>query len=304
MKKHKRGFLLFAFNNNEIDYIKMACCCALSIKSHLKYNHITLITDNSIEWVEKILSKETIDNSFDNIILVDPPNQDNIRTHFDSPWTKFKTPFLNKNRSTAYELSPYEETILLDVDYLVMSDTLDLVWDSSEDFLINKNAVSLRNEEFHDKEIKLSKDGISMYWATIVYFKKSKLSKTIFDLILFIKEHYLFYKHLYKFPGKLFRNDYAFSIAIHIISGFIKSDIKSFPISVIRTMDQRDDIVEVSNDNILFLSHDPKKPWINNLINFQNTDVHIMNKRSFLRHSDELIKVFLNNRNETNPGKI
>ena len=294
MKKIKRGFLLFAFNNNEIDYIKMACCCALSIKSHLKYNHITLVTDNSIEWVEKILSKETINNSFDNIIIVDSPNQNNIRTHFDSPWSKFKAPFINKNRSTAYEISPYEETILLDVDYLVMSDSLDMVWNNSEDFLINKNAVSLRNEKFHDKEVKLSKDGIPMYWATLIYFKKSELAKRIFDLTTFIKDNYSFYKQLYKFPGKLFRNDYVFSIAVHIISGFINKGIKSFPQPVIKTMDQKDDIVEIKKNYIIFLNHNPKEPWINNLVKFENIDVHIMNKRSFLRHSDTMIETFLN----------
>jgi len=293
LKKNKRGFLLLAFNNknNEIDYIKMACCCALSIKSHLKYNHITLATD-STNWLEKILSKDEINKIFDNIIITNPPNQKNIRTHYDSPWTKFKVPFLNNKRSSAYEFSPYEETILLDVDYLVMSDSLDLVWDNSEDFLINKDATNLRNQKFHDKEIRLSKDGIPMYWATIIYFKKSEISKLIFNLTLFIKENYLFYKHLYKFPGQLFRNDYIFSIAIHIISGFINSDIKSFPISTIKTMDQKDDIVEINKDDILFLSHDPKKPWENQLVKLQKTDVHVLNKRSLLRHYEQILKSF------------
>jgi hypothetical protein len=291
-KLPKRGFLLIAFNNDEIDYIKMACSCALSIKSHLNNNHTTLITE-STAWLEKILSKEQIEKVFDNIILVDAPNQKNVRTHYDSPWTKFKAPFLNNKRSSAYELSPYEETILLDVDYMVMGDSLDLVWGCDDDFLINKDATSLRNEKFHDKEIRLSKTGIPMYWATLIYFKKSELAKRIFDLTIFIKEHYLFYKHLYKFPGKLFRNDYVFSIAIHIISGFINSDINSFPIPTIKTMDQKDDIVEIEFDHILFLSHDPEQPWVNHLVKLQNIDVHIMNKRSFLRQYEQIIKLFL-----------
>ena len=292
MKKLKKGFLLIAFNNNEIDYIKLAISCALSIKRHLEYNHITLVTE-STNWLEKILSKVDIEKIFDNIIIVNPPNQKNIRTHYDSPWTKFKAPFLNNKRSSAYELSPYEETILVDVDYLVMSDSLDLVWGCDDDFLINKDATNLRNEKFHDKEIRLYKDGIPMYWATLIYFKKSDLAKRIFDLTIFIKENYLFYKHLYKFPGKLFRNDYAFSIAIHIISGFIESDINSFPISTIKTMDQKDDIVDVNKDDILFLSHDPEKPWINHLVKLQKTDVHILNKRSLLRHYEQIIKSFM-----------
>ena len=292
MKKIKRGFLLIAFNNDEIDYIKMACCCALTIKSHLKYNHITLVTE-SINWLNQILSKDEIEKIFDNIIIVDLPNQTNIRTHYDSPWTKFKAPFLNNKRSNAYEISPYEETILLDVDYLVMSDSLDLVWNNTEDFLVNKEALTIRNKKFSSKEIRLSESGIPMYWATIIYFKKCELSKRIFDLTIFIKDNYLFYKHLYKFPGNLFRNDYVFSIAIHIIGGFINNTIKSFPIHTIKTMDQKDDIVEINKDNILFLNHDPNEPWINHLVNLQKTDVHILNKRSFLRHYEHIIKTFL-----------
>ena len=293
MKKLKRGFLLIAFNNSEMDYIKMACCCALTIKSHLKYNHITLVTE-STNWLKKILSDKEIEKIFDNIIIVDIPNQKNIRTHYDSPWTKFKAPFLNNKRANAYEISPYEETILLDVDYLVMDNMFDLVWDNTEDFLINKNAINLRNKKFHEKEIRLSESGIPMYWATIIYFKKSELAKRIFDLTIFIKDNYLFYKHLYKFPGSLFRNDYVFSIAIHIISGFVNSNIKSFPISTIKTMDQKDDIVEVNKDDILFLSHDPKKPWINHLVKLDKTDVHVLNKRSLLRQYEKMIKTFLN----------
>jgi hypothetical protein len=292
VKKLKKGFLLIAFNNDEIDYIKMAISCALSIKSHLKYNHITLVTE-STNWLYQILSIDEVKQIFDNIIIVDPPDQKNIRTHYDSPYTKFKAPFLNNKRSSAYEISPYEETILLDVDYLVMSDSLDLVWGCEDDFLINKDATSLRNKKFHEKEIRLSKDGIPMYWATLIYFKKSELAKRIFDLTNFIKDNYLFYKHLYKFPGHLFRNDYVFSIAIHIISGFINSNINSFPIPTIKTMDQKDDIVEINEDDILFLSHDTKQPWINHLVKLQNVDVHIMNKRSFLRQYEQIIKIFL-----------
>lgn len=293
--KTKKGFLLLAFNNTELDYTKMACCCALSIKSHLEYNHTTLVTDeNSANWMTKSLSQDVIDKAFDKIKITTHPPKSNERNHYDSPWTKFKTPFLNLNRSNAYDFSPYEETILIDVDYLIMSNSLDLVWGIEEDLLINKDASTLRHEKFHAKNIRLHKAGINMYWATLIYFKKTKLTEILFNLTEFIKDNYSFYKHLYKFPGRLYRNDYSFSIAIHILNGFLENNnIKSFPIPTLKTMDQKDDIVEVSKDNILFLCHDPKKQWDNILVNLKNADVHIMNKRSFIRHSDSLIESFL-----------
>ena len=293
--KTKKGFLLLAFNTKELDYIKMAACCALSIKSHLKYNQVTVVTDqNSINWLRTSTSIDIVDKAFDKIHIVSQPKTTNIRTHYDSPWTKFKTSFLNKNRTSAYEISPYEETILIDVDYLVMSNMLDLVWDNKEDILINKQALNLRNEKFHSKTIRLSPSGINMYWATLIYFKKSKIAELLFNLTLFIKDNYQFYKHLYNFPGQLYRNDYAFSIAIHILSGFVENEnIKPFPIPAIKTMDQKDDIVEVDKDSILFLSNNTNKMWENILVKLRNSDVHIMNKRSFIRHSDTLIKSFL-----------
>lgn len=295
MNDYKKGFLLLAFNNIELDYTKMALCCALSIKNHLIINHITLITDkNSMDWLNQSIDSSIIKKAFDNIQIIDQPIESNNRRHYDSPWTKFKAPFLNSTRSSAYDFSPYEETILIDVDYLIMSNSLDLVWGNKEDLLINKDASTLRYEKFSSNEIKLNKSGISMYWATLIYFKKTELSNLLFNMIDFIKDHYLFYKHLYKFPGSLYRNDYSFSIAIHILNGFLETDnIKSFPISTIKTMDQKDDIVEVGKDNILFLNHNPKKYWENILVNLKNIDVHIMNKRAFIRHSDSLIKAFL-----------
>jgi len=295
VKKYQKGFLLLAFNNIELDYVKMACCCALSIKSHLEHNHVSLVTDqNSLEWTEKSLGRDIIDQAFDYIQIKPHPKQSNKRLHYDSPWTKFQAPFLNSNRTSAYEYSPYEETILIDVDYLIMSNSLDLVWGNNEELLINKNASTLTHEKFHSKNIRLNKAGINMYWATLIYFKKTKTTEMLFNLTEFIKENYLFYKHLYKFPGRLYRNDYSFSIALHILSGFLESNnFKSFPNSTIKTMDQKDNIVEVEKDSILFLSHNSKKHWENLLVRLKNIDVHMMNKRSFIRHIDSLIKSFL-----------
>lgn len=295
--KDKKGILIFAFNNPEIDYVKMACCCALSAKSHLDNIHVTLVTsEGDFAWANKSLTEEIASTAFDNVEFIIPPSSDdNIRTHYDSPWTKFKAPFINGNRVSAYEISPYEETLLIDVDYLILSNRLDLIWNNKADFLINKNAANLRNENFHIKSRRLNPSGIPMYWATVIYFKKNEAAKKLFDLASFVKDHYSYYKNLYKFPGELLRNDYIFSIAMHILNGFIETDEYSFPIDSIKTMTQKDDIVEIHNDSMLFLSNDDNEPWKNILVNVKNNDIHIMNKRAFIRNSETMIKTFLNN---------
>lgn len=287
----KKGVMLFAYNSTELDYCKMALCCALSIKHNLKHNHITLVTDkSSLDYMEKTIDKKYSKKAFDNIIIQQAPNDKNVRKLYDSPWTQFETKFINGNRYSAYELSPYDETLVIDVDYIVQTDSLDMVWESNEDVLVNKSAVNLRYNSMHEKEINLCNTGLPMYWATIVYFKKCEKAKLLFNMVQFIKENYSFYQNLYKFPGTIYRNDYTFSIALHILHGFKIKDI-SLPQSTIITMDQKDDITEVNENSITFLSHNVLEPW-KDLLTKISMDVHVMNKRAFLRHADKFIKVF------------
>ena len=288
-----KGVLLFAYNNKEIDYGKIAVCCSLAVKKHLIYNDVTLVTNNStLEWLHKSLPEDIIDKSFNNIKVTNTPIYKSDRKHFDSPWTKFTAPFINTDHFLAYKYSPYDETLLMDVDYLVMSNSLDMVWGSNEDILVNRNAISLRNEHLNIKDRTLSSKGIPMWWATVVYFKKSYFVERLFGLIEHIYNEYSFYQFLYQFPPVYYRNDYSLSIAIHILNGYIENnEIKHLPVNTIKTMDQKDDIIKVDNNGIVFLCHSPEEPWKNILSRINGIDVHIMNKRALIRHSDKLIKV-------------
>jgi len=252
-----------------------------------------LVTDKiSNDWLYLNFKEEIINKTFNNIIIQPEITDDNERTMKCGYYYEFKTSFKNSNRYSAYDLSPYDETVLIDVDYIVQCDMLDMVWGTDEDYLINKNAINLRGEKFHEKNIRLNTAGIDMYWATLVYFKKNNNAKILFDTVQFIKENYTFYKFLYNFPGNTFRNDYAFSIALHILSGFMSSSIKHFPISTILTMDQTDDLVEVKLNEILFLTNDSNAPYINHLCKIKNMDVHLMNKISTQNMFDEIFETY------------
>ena len=291
-QNNTKGFLLFAFSNTKVDYLKMAHVCALSIKKNLKINSISLVTDNqSLEYLKSILTDTEISECFDNILLTETPRDKNDRELYDSPWTKISIPFINANRNLAYDITPYDETIVLDIDYVVLTNNFDNIWNNNLDFLVNKEARDLRNEPQHKNETRLNGNGIPMYWATILYFKKNENAKTLFNLVKFIKENYQFYKFVYKFPGNTFRNDYVFSIAIHILNGFLETDKYNFPNKSILTMSSKDDIVEVNNNRILMLSHDTEKEWENILVNVKE-DVHIMNKLAMNRHYKSFLKMF------------
>ena len=138
----------------------------LYIKKHLKLP-VTLITS------ETDINKDV----FDNIIKIDNPNTNQTRNMHDGDIRK-NVLWSNHTRSTVFDLSPYEETIVMDTDYMVENDTLLKAFETKEDFLINYDAQHIDFESTMTNEMKyISDTGIKMCWATVFYFKKVDLSQ-------------------------------------------------------------------------------------------------------------------------------
>jgi len=287
-----KGFLLHAFGSKELDYGKLAICCALSIKSNLKNNNVTVLIDKETKkWIYSKFSKTIINKSFDQIIIPDEKFRGGKRKHFDSPWVTFQAEFNNQPRVLSYKYSPYDETIVLDTDYLVMNNHFDSVWNNKNDILINRDAIDLKGDLFGSiEEQKLSKFGVPMYWATIVYFKKSEFAETFFNLVNYVREEYNFFQFIYGFRKGFYRNDFSFSVAVHIMNGYITQNISSFPESSILTSYQKDGIAKFKDSNeIIFFAHKVDETWRDTLVNIKNRSVHIMNKKELLRISDKYI---------------
>jgi len=293
MEKNKKGFLLYAFGHRDLDYGKLAVCCALSIKTNLKNNHTTVVMDQETKnWLTVTVSQDILEIAFDKIIISKEKFRSGKRRHFDSPWVSFKAEFNNQNRVLSYQYSPYDETILLDTDYIVMNNNFDDIWGSNEDLLMNKKAVDLQGNKFDSiDDQRLSSHGIPLYWATVVYFKKSQLAEIFFNLVNYIREEYNFFQFLYGFKAGFYRNDYSFSIAAHIINGYIKDGFQSFPEDSIITSYQKDTIAKIiSSKEIIFASHNVNEPWKSTLVNMKDMNVHVMNKKELLRISETFIE--------------
>ena len=243
------------------------------------------------KWLSTSLPKDIIEKAFDKIIISKKKFPKGKRRHFDSPWFNFKAEFNNQPRVLSYKYSPYDETILLDIDYIVMNDNFDYVWGSSEDLLINKKAVDLKGDLFGDiSDQRLSPHGIPLYWATVVYFKKTPFAESFFDMVNYIKDEYNFFQFLYGFKLGFYRNDFSFSIAAHILNGYMDKGIKSLPEKSIITSYQKDVIAAILDSNeIIFMSHNVEEPWSSTLVNIKGMNVHVMNKRELLRISDDFI---------------
>ena len=291
MNDPTRGFLIHAYNNQEIDYGTMAICSALLIKKHLNINNVCLVTsEDTLRWITSSLGEELINQAVDIIKIVNIDRNVESRTYFDTRYHSKIQPYYNTNRSDTLNLSPFEETVLLDADYLVLDNSLDLVWGNNEHILVNKSVRDLQ----HRKNIggfdeRFNEMSIPLYWATVVYFKKTSIVDSIFQLMKFIKDNYFYYQQLYKFPPSgYYRNDYALSIAIHMIGAQIENEIvKNLPISDILVSTEHDDMINFNNGKAVFISERADKDYtLYNVL----TNVHVMNKWSIGRNSARIIK--------------
>lgn len=290
MTDPSRGFLIHAYNNLEIDYGTMALCASLLIKKNLKNNNVCLVTTNdTISWLNTTHGEEVIDKAFDIIKVIEINRNVNSRTYFDTKYNSKIQPYYNSNRIDTFKLSPYDETILLDADYLVLDKSLDCVWDNHEDILVNKSVRDLNHKTniggFDDRFNEMS---IPLYWATVVYFKKTPIVESIFDLMSFIKDNYFYYQQLYNFaPSGYFRNDYALSIALHMISGQLENElVKNLPVSDLLVATENDDMINFSDGAAFFVSELQDN---SHSLYKAITNVHVMNKWSIGRNASRII---------------
>lgn len=276
-----KGVFLIARNNGYIDYVKQAVFLAKRIKRHLGVP-VSVATD-SVDYL-----KETFGvNDFDKIIKLDYTDVSNTRYFFDGTLSKKTARFKNNSRASVYDLSPYDETLLLDTDYIISNDLLKSVFTASSNFLIYKKSndvAKVRDEQEFDK---ISDTSIDFYWATVIFFRKTDINKIFFNLVTHIEEEWNHYRRVYQITSSLFRNDFAFSIAIHIMNGFQNGDFaQQLPGSMMYTTD-KDILWQLKDDEMMFLVE--KKDYLGEYtaLKTSNQNIHVMNKFSLGRIIDK-----------------
>jgi hypothetical protein len=284
-----RGALIFAHNSRKVDYALLALIAGGLAKKNLGIP-VSLVTDpTTIEWTKQSDTFKKMADVFDQIIITSKPETSNTRKLYDGIENQI-VPFVNTNRSSAWELTPYDQTLMLDSDFLIFSDRLNEYWSVDEDVLIAdamNDICDVDRAGYHDKYV--SDTGIHMFWATTVMFTKNEKSESFFKLVDFIKTNYQYYADLFRFDSRQYRNDIAFSVAKHIINGFETDIAPSLP-SLLTTLDR--DILSSVDDNgkLTFLV----SPGLNS--NFvvsavKDIDLHIMNKQSIIRNAESLLRL-------------
>jgi hypothetical protein len=211
-----RGALLFAFNNDRVDYVSQAQWSAPRIKRHLKIP-VSLVTD-------QIPSDGSM---FDQVIL--RQSQSGGTRKYDHMNADSSANWYNRGRCSAYEVSPYDETLVLDTDYIVSSDRLSTLFESTQDLLCHRHVLDITERRNFATDTRFGEVEFPMWWATVIYFRRSKVAQSVFDMMRMIESNWYHYSRVYKFSQDLYRNDYAISIALNTVYGHIPSSVPSIP---------------------------------------------------------------------------
>lgn len=294
-KKIDKGIIMFAHNNDEINYLKLAVVNSVLIQKHLglEKKNIAVVTDEaSYDHVVYKHSKNFIKKNIGHLIFSEKDvkfKHQNVRTYKDTSIHSRYLSFYNKNRCDAYDLSPFDETILLDADYLILSDRLNGCWGHNNELMMNWQYKDVLHDRVFPELERLHSSGIPMYWATVVYFRKSGYCKEFFDTVKQVRDNKQYYDDIYRTKGRLYRNDFSFSIAAHIVGGFRDRQIPQLPVKLYKSFDT-DDVVGVSEDLGLYMCLEKNyTPGDFIATKWKGVDIHIMNKWALGRISDGIL---------------
>lgn len=159
-----RGILVVAQNNYKINYVEQAVVLALSLKLTNSDVPISIVTN------DKISKKDA--ELFDNIIPI--------------PWDDLaaEQDWKIENRWKTYHITPYDETIVMDTDMLVL-ENINYWWNylKNYDLYFTTNTLTYRNEvvssDYYRKAF--TKNNLPNTYTGIYYFKKGNFAQTFFN---------------------------------------------------------------------------------------------------------------------------
>ena len=194
-----RGFCILAQNNNDTNYVRQAYALAVSIHKFNKGQKVSIITNDIVE--------EKFKWAFDKII--------------DIPWTDQadETNWKIENRWKVYHASPYEYTIVMDADMLVL-ENIEHWWQElcKRDLFFVSNVTDFKGQIATSRYYRKVFDSNQLpnLYSGFYYFKKSNNVKRFFNLLELVMTNWeLFYG---KFAGKDYQKWCSFDVSCAIAS--------------------------------------------------------------------------------------
>ena len=197
-----KGIFLFAQNTEDTNYVEQACYCAITIKTHNPNLQIAIATNDFVPLKYK--------KFFDHIIEITGTD-----LSANENWKI-------SNRSKIYNLTPFDETVVLDTDVLVCED-LEKYFPSlsSYDLYFTTNPVTYRGETITERYYRKTfvKNSLPDTYVGMHYFKKSDLAKEFYNWLDIIVQNWQdFYKQHLEYNRPDFCSiDVCSAIAIKIM---------------------------------------------------------------------------------------
>ena len=238
------GALIFARNNEHVNYVAMAEWSAQNIKRHL---------------------------GIETHIVTDDSRTDSGLRQFTDAGT---VTWHNTNRMDAYRLSPWDRTLVLDADYIVASDQLLSVLESDQDFLAHRWAYDVTGCNNFQGLNYFGQVSMPMWWATVMVFNRSQTAELIFNTMAMIRDNWNHYRNIYKNTVPTYRNDHALSIALLMVNGHTL-DHADIPWQL-ASLTPEHQLSQLSQDRyrVDFVNTEGKRRWIE-----LRQDFHAMGKQ-------------------------
>jgi hypothetical protein len=183
------GALIFAVNNGATDYEAMARWNAGNIQRHL---------------------------GIPTHIVTDQNTHSNNSRHFTDLG---HVVWHNASRVDAYDVTPWDRTLVLDADYVVATDQLGVLLEADQDFLAHQSAYDVTGCNDFQGLNHFGEHRMPMWWATVMMFRRSDHARFIFGTMRMVRDHWKHYRDLYKIRQTTYRNDHALSIAMLVCDG-------------------------------------------------------------------------------------
>lgn len=255
----KTGALIFAFNNEHIDYVSLAAWSAARIRRWLDIP-VCCVTDS-----------DQRHDMFDHVIQI--PRPEAVGRWFgdfdtDAFW-------YNRERCRAFDLTPWDRTLLLDADYVVNSDMLKPLIVSDVDFACHKRCHDVIGSNRLDDSQYFGRNRMPMWWATVMLFSRGIRSQVIFECMSMIQQNWEHYRKLYAIGQRTFRNDIALSIAIAIESGHtLRGNDIPWPLAAVLS-DHKLTRTDTDTFRVDYQDHTQRRRYMN----LHEVDFHALNKR-------------------------
>jgi len=257
----------------------------------VKFSIGNIVLHDRVLWMSKVNYDSTLndDKIRDDIwedtkerhVVYNPSNQ--YRRYFDGTLSNKRLKFKNDIRIKSFELSPFDETLVIDCDYFINNNTLNYCWNQSHDFLIFKEALDLSGYRYDPRVHTLSDKSIDFYWATVFFFRKNKNTEIFFNYLGHIQDNWDYYRYVYQIQNSMYRNDFAFSIAIHVMNGYQEGNWAHPLPSKLYYVTDRDILIEYKDASMKFLIEKEKYNGEYTLLKTKNLNIHVMNKFSLSR---------------------